>query len=360
MKSIYIHIPFCKKICTYCDFCKIYYNEKDSSRYLKALNEEIDEYYLNEEIETMYIGGGTPSALNMGEVDHLFNILKVINKKSNCEVTYECNPEDITKKLIDKLHSYGVNRISMGVQSFNKNKLLFMGRESIYKDLKEKINLIKECGINNISLDLMYGIPGESLDDLKKDVKLFLKLKPEHISTYSLQIEDGTIAKINGAKNIDETLEYEMYTYIVKKLKQKKYNNYEISNFSKEGYESKHNLAYWNNNEYYGFGLGASGYVNGFRYENTKNINTYCNNEYRKEASLLSLSEKMDYEIMLGLRKKEGINLKDFFLKYDINMQDKYPVKALLKNKDLIHKNGYIFINPKRIYTMNEILLKLI
>ena len=145
-----------------------------------------------------------------------------------------------------------------------------------------------------------------------------------------------------------------------KKLKRKNYVHYEVSNFALPNHESKHNLSYWNNEEYYGFGLGAAGYINGFRYENTKNLNDYADEKYRETEALLSKQEIMEYEVMLGLRKMEGINLQEFYDKYEVNIQDVFPVKPLIKNKDLIYKNGYLFINPEKIYVMNEILLKLI
>ncbi|MDD4705825.1 MAG: radical SAM family heme chaperone HemW [Bacilli bacterium] len=360
MESVYIHIPFCKNICSYCDFCKIIYNPADVKRYLEALEKEVKEYYLNEKIKTIYIGGGTPSSLNANELSQLFNIIELFNKSQYCEITFECNVNDITSELIDILINNNINRISIGAESFNKEKLKFMDRTCDYEDLKIKMNLIRNKGINNINLDLMYGIPGEKIDILKKDFKLLLKLNPEHISTYSLIIEDGTIAKVKNTHNINEDIDLEMYNYIRKKLKNKGYIHYEISNFSKLGFESKHNLTYWNNKEYYGFGLGASGYINGFRYENTKNINNYCEGKYRFKESLLSKQEMMENEIILGLRKIKGINLQEFFDKYEVNIQDVFPVKPLLKSKELRYKNGHIYINPDQLYVMNEILIKLI
>ena len=262
--------------------------------------------------------------------------------------------------LVKKLASNGVNRVSIGIESFNKEKLKFMERKADFNDIRTKINLLRYYGIDNINLDLMYGIPGETLEILKKDLKMILKLNPSHISTYSLIIEDHTKIKINGAKNIDEELEVKMYEYICKKLKQSSYHHYEVSNFALNNKESIHNLAYWNNEEYYGFGLGASGYINGFRYDNTRNIDEYLKGNYHLNEALLSKQETMEYEVMLGLRKMKGINLQEFYDKYDINIQEVFPVKPLVKNKDLIYKNGYLFINPERIYVMNEILNKMI
>ena len=359
MESVYIHIPFCRSICSYCDFSRFIYNEKEADKYLNALEEEVKEYYLNEEIKTIYIGGGTPSVLSETLLNKLFKIINLFNKSKNLEFTIECNPEDINESFLDLIIKHGVNRISIGVQSFNKTKLEFMKRNSDFLDLKTKINLIRQKGINNISLDLMYALPKEELNVFKKDVKMFLKLNPDHISTYSLIIKEGTEI-FNKFDNTEEEIEIEMYNYLVKKLKKKKYNHYEVSNFSKEGYESKHNLTYWNNKEYYGFGLSSSGYINGFRYENTKNMKKYLEGNYRDNEKLLSKQEIMEDEVMLGLRKIEGINVEEFYEKYNVNIQDVFPVKPLLKNKELVYKNGYLFINKDKIYVMNEILLKLI
>lgn len=360
MRSMYIHIPFCKSICTYCDFCKQLYNETNINKYLDALNEEIKDRYNGEELDTLYIGGGTPSSLNIMQLNKLFNILKQLKINNIKEYTFECNVNDITEELIDLLIKNKVNRISLGVESFNKEKLKFMERFSDYNDVKNKIDMIRNKGLYNINVDLMYAIPNETLKDLKEDLNLILKLKPTHISTYSLILEEYTKLSINNVKPIDEELEYEMYNYIVNKLKKKKYKHYEISNFSLEGYESIHNLNYWNNEEYYGFGLGASGYIDGIRYENTKNINKYFEYNFVNKQEIVGLREKEENELMLGFRKTKGISLEEFYNKYNVNMQDVFPIKPLLKNKDLIYKDGYVFINPTKLYVMNEILLKLI
>lgn len=359
MKHVYIHIPFCKNICSYCDFCKMYHLPKFTENYFEALRKEVEDSYMDELISTIYIGGGTPSCLTNEELDKLFNIVSIFKKSTDCEFTFECNPEDITEELITYLIKNGINRLSIGVESFNKENLEFMERKMDYKDLEEKLNMIRAKGINNINLDLIYALPNESLDTLKKDVKKLLKLNPEHISTYSLIIEEDTKLKLNNTSYIDEELDAKMYDYICSKLK-KNYTHYEVSNFAKEGFESKHNMAYWLNEEYYGFGLGASGYINGFRYENTHNLNDYLEGEYHKEESLLSNEEIMEYEVILGLRMLKGINLQTFFDKYGVNIQDVFPVKPLLKSKELIYKDGHLFINPNKIYVMNEILLKLV
>ena len=358
--SVYIHIPFCHNICSYCDFCKQLYNETNVNKYLTALENEIKDRYNNEELESIYIGGGTPSALSLLQLKKLFNILRILRTNKLKEFTFECNVNDITEELIKLLKNNGVNRLSIGIESFNKEKLKFMERYAEYNDVKNKIKMIKEVGINNINIDLIYGIPEETLKILKKDIKYFLKLKPNHISTYSLILEEYTKLSIKNIQPINEELELKMYNYIRKKLKQKKYIHYEISNFSLTGCESIHNLKYWNNLEYYGFGLGSHGYIDGIRYENTKNFNKYIENIYVNKQEIVGTREKQENELMLGLRKIKGININEFYNKYKVKIEDVFPIKPLLKNKDLIYKNGNIFINPDKLYIMNEILLKLI
>lgn len=360
MKSIYIHIPFCKNICTYCDFPKVCYNDEMVNEYLIALENEIKSFYTNEEISTLYIGGGTPSILNIEQNKKLKEIIALFNLNKLEEFTFECNIDDINTELLKFLKDVGVNRLSIGIQSFNQEKLKFLGRSSNYKDALSKIYLLKEYGFDNINLDLMFAIPNETFKDLKKDLKLFLKLRPNHLSCYSLIIENNTILSANNTLPIDEDLENKMYYYIDKKLRRYKYSHYEVSNYALDGKKSLHNLTYWKNEEYYGFGLGAHGYIKGFRYENTRSLTDYINGKFRLNEILLSKQEIMENELMLGLRLINGINLKDFYDKYEVNLQDVFPIKPLVKNKDLLYKDGNIFINPEKIYLMNEILLKLI
>ena len=360
IKSVYIHIPFCNSICSYCDFCKVVYNKDWVEPYLKRLEEEIDNSYMGEEIETLYIGGGTPSSLTLDELEELFKILAKFHKKETTEFTFECNLNDIEKEKFKFLYEQGVNRLSIGIESFNEEKLEFMKRESNLKDAKKKIKMLRELGFKNINIDLMYAIPNETVKVLKQDLKKFMKLKPEHISTYSLIIEKNTLVGLNKVKPIEEEHDFKMYDTICKKLKKKGYLHYEVSNFAKKGFESIHNLTYWNNEEYYGFGVGASGYVAAIRYENTKSLTEYLKGNFVSSKSLMSKVDNMENELILGFRKLEGINLEHFFDKFEENLQNIFPIKPLIKSGDLIYKDGYVYINPKKLYVMNEILLKLI
>jgi len=360
MESVYIHIPFCENICTYCDFCKVIYHGPWITQYLNALINEIQDKYNKEEIKTLYIGGGTPSYLTPKDLNYLFSIIKKLNLSKELEFTFECNLNDINEEVLTILKDNGVNRLSIGIQSFNEDKLKFMGRNHTFTEAEEALKLCRDMGFNNINLDLIYGIPGETLKDLKKDIELFLKLNPEHISTYSLIVEDNTKISNDGVLPIKEELDASMYELICDKLKDKKYNHYEISNFSKEGYECKHNLHYWNNEEYYGFGVGASGYVDGIRYDNTRSLTDYFKGKTRLREEILSKEDKMYNELMLGFRKIEGISLKEFFKKYEINMQEAFNLNEVLKKNEILVKNERIFINPKYLYVMNEILIKIL
>lgn len=360
MRGVYIHIPFCKSICSYCDFCKLLYNEEFINNYLKALAYEIDDYYEGDTVDTIYIGGGTPSSLKNEDLRKLLTMVKTFKLADSYEYTFECNLNDINDTLLKTLKEFNVNRLSIGIESFDQDKLKIMEREAAFKDTLSKIKLCHFYGFNNINVDFMYSIEGETFERFKKDIKLFLKLPITHISTYSLIIEEHTKAKINNISNVSEELESKMYYYLIKLLKKHHFNHYEVSNFSKKGFESKHNLKYWLSENYYGFGLGASGFIGDVRYDNTHNIFDYLNHQFRKENTILTKKQLMDDYLMLGFRLTKGININDFNSKFNTDIYLEYPIKMLLKNQDLVLKKGYLSINPKRIYVMNEILLKMI
>lgn len=356
MRSVYVHIPFCKSICSYCDFCKMIHNDSWVSLYLQELKNEIKKHYEEDEINTLYIGGGTPSSLSLENLKVLFNIIKTLNLSKNCEFTVEVNVNDITPELCHILKINGVNRVSVGVESFDKYNLKFLNRKHSKKDIFKNIKLLKDSGFENISVDLIYAIPIESFKVLKSDINKIIRLDIKHISTYALIIEKNTVLSNNNIKPINEELDYKMYEYICKKLSRRGYIHYEVSNFGKEGYFSKHNITYWNNDEYYGFGLGSHGYINGVRYENTRSLNKYINGKYRLSEYIVSKTEDMENELMLGLRKLEGINIYDFFQKFNINIQEVFDIAPAIKNGLLIIKDKYLMIPEDKIYIMNEII----
>ncbi len=360
MKSVYIHIPFCSSICSYCGFTKCLKDKELINNYLNALENEIKKYYEGEKIDTIYIGGGTPSCLDIHQLNKLFNIVSLFNIHDVFEFTFECNINDINEELLNLLNKHRVNRLSIGVESFNEEVIKYLNRSHNKKEIFDKIKLVKDKYFDNINIDLIYAVPNESLNMLKNDIKNVLKLDIPHISTYSLMIEDNTILKINNEKSINEDLDREMYDYICKTLKRKGYDHYEVSNFCKKANESKHNLKYWYNEEYYGFGLSAHGYINGIRYENTKNMNKYIEGNIKIEEIFLSKKEDMENYLILGLRKLEGINIKDFFDRYDENIQDIFDIRTPIKEKLLILDKYNLKIPEDKIYIMNEILEKLL
>ena len=355
MRSVYIHIPFCKSICSYCDFCKFFYNDKWASLYLEALEKEIKEYYENDKIKTIYIGGGTPSSLSINNLIKLFKIIQIFDTSSLEEFTFECNINDINEELLVLLKNNKVNRISIGVESFNQNNLEFLSRVHKKEDIVNKIKLTHKY-FNNINVDLIYALPTENMRILKNDIKNMLKLPITHISTYSLIIEEHTMIYNDKVKPIDEDADYKMYKYICKKLKKNGFNHYEVSNFAKKGYESKHNLTYWDNLEYYGFGLGAHGYTNSMRYENTRNFNKYLKSDFRFNELLVSNREEIENELILGLRKLNGININEFKKKFNKDIFKEFKLDEAIQKGYLTNSNGQIYIKEDKIYIMNEII----
>ena len=354
IESVYIHIPFCKKICSYCDFPKMYTIDKWISPYLESLNKEIKKYYQNEKLKTLYIGGGTPTCLDKKNLIKLLEITKNFKFQKDFEFTIECNVQDIDENLLKVLKKYQVNRLSIGVQTFNKDILKKLNR-CFNIDYVEKINLAKKY-FSNISVDLMYSLPGATLKDLQDDLNQILSLNIPHISCYSLMIEPHTLFYNQGIK-IDEELDKKMYDLINKVLKENNYIHYETSNYGKEGYFSKHNLVYWNNENYYGFGLGASGYIKNIRYTNTKKIDEYLKGNYCLEKEILTKKDEMIYEMILGLRKQIGVNEKVFYKKYGQTIEEVFLIDSLLKEKKLLKKNGFIYIPYEYSYLANEILV---
>ena len=360
VKAVYIHIPFCTTLCSYCDFCKMFYNGDWVDKYLEALANEIDTHYQGEIVKTLYIGGGTPSCLSCDQLNQLFLIIHKFKYVSDLEFTFECNINDIDSDLLRILINNGVNRLSLGIESFNLTSLKFLNRHHVYEDVYNKIELIKSMVINNINVDLMYAIPGEDIKDLKADLDKIISLAPTHISTYSLMIEDHTLLGIKRVKPIEEDLDYEMYKLINSILTKAGYRQYEISNYAKEGYESKHNLTYWDNEEYYGFGLGASGFINNIRYDNTKSLNNYLRGDYRLTEEFMTMPKNMENEMILGLRKIRGVSLEKFKHKYGLDLESVFEIEEMLKGGKLIKNNGRISIACEQIYISNDILINFI
>ena len=330
--SAYVHIPFCTQICYYCDFSKVFIKNQPVDSYLEHLIEEYDSYDIKK-LRTLYIGGGTPTALSAPQLAFL---LEKLSDKLDLsyleELTIEANPGDLDEEKIAVLKDSPVNRVSLGVQTFNDRMLKQIGRSHSEKDIYENIANLKKAGFDNISIDLIYALPKQTMEDVKINVAKAIALDIPHMSLYSLILENHTVfmnrmrrGKLPLPK---EDLEAEMFEYIIAELEKAGFEHYEISNFSKPGFESRHNLMYWDNAEYYGIGAGASGYVDGVRYKNHGPIRHYLQaveaGNARVQEEVLTLKEKMEEEMFLGLRKKSGVSKKRFEEKFGLSFEDQY------------------------------------
>ncbi|VSP51731.1 Coproporphyrinogen III oxidase, oxygen-independent coproporphyrinogen III oxidase [Streptococcus pneumoniae] len=322
--SAYVHIPFCTQICYYCDFSKVFIKNQPVDSYLEHLLEEFRSYDI-EKLSTLYIGGGTPTALSAPQLEVLLNgLTKNLDLSVLEELTIEANPGDLNADKIAVLKNSAVNRVSLGVQTFDDKMLKKIGRSHLEKDIYENIDRLKLAGFDNISIDLIYALPGQTMEQVKENVAKAIGLDIPHMSLYSLILENHTVfmnrmrrGKLPLPK---EELEAEMFEYIIAELERAGFEHYEISNFSKPDFESRHNLMYWDNAEYYGIGAGASGYVNGVRYKNHGPIRHYLSAVEEGNACItedhLSQKEQMEEEMFLGLRKKSGVSMARFEEKF--------------------------------------------
>lgn len=332
--GVYLHIPFCVRKCYYCDF--VSYSDKFELQedYIKKLIEEIEDnidLLKNNEITTIYIGGGTPSSLKPELIkivlDKICELANIKNKE-NIEITIEVNPGTVTKNNLQLYRSCGINRLSIGLQSANDKLLNEIGRIHNYEQFLNTYNLAVEAGFSNINVDLMLGLPNQSISDLKESLENIINLKtaPKHISVYSLIVEEGTEIekKINNGelKLPEEVDERNQYKYTKNYLELNGYKHYEISNFAKPEYESKHNMNCWEQKQYVGFGLAAHSYINGCRYSNTCDLEEYLN---KKTKDVKTIHEKQTLEdmkkeyMLLGLRKIDGVSISKFKEKFGGN-----------------------------------------
>lgn len=336
VENAYIHIPFCKGKCNYCSF--VSYDKLElKDTYLDSLKNEIMGIYKNESLATIYFGGGTPSLLSVEEFKSIFELFK---PNSNAEITVEANPDSADLLFLQGIKALGVNRLSIGAQSFNDDVLKLIGRKHYSEQTRMAVNTAKAVGFDNISLDLIYGLPGQELKDFEKDLMTAISLDINHISLYGLKLDENCLFYKNPPVSPipDSDVQADMYLKAVELLKDNGFVHYEISNFAKEGYESKHNLNYWNNNSYYGFGCSASGYCNRMRYTNQTNLEEYIQNPFKRISEhKLSEQEVLEEAIFLGLRKIAGIKIEEINQKFGINFDEKYA-NILEKFKDYFIK----------------------
>lgn len=343
--SAYVHIPFCTQICYYCDFSKVFIKNQPVDAYLQALIREFERYDIKQ-LRTLYIGGGTPTAITAQQLDYLLtNLTKNLDLSVLEEFTIEANPGDLTEDKIEVLKQSAVNRVSLGVQTFNDKQLKQIGRSHNEAQIYDTISSLKEAGFDNISIDLIYALPGQTMSDVKENVAKALALDIPHLSLYSLILEHHTVfmnKMRRGKLNLpQEDLEAEMFDYIITELEKNGFEHYEISNFTKPGFESRHNLMYWDNAEYYGVGAGASGYIAGVRYRNQGPIQHYLKAVSEGNASLseevLTKEEMMEEELFLGLRKKSGVSIAKFEERFGISFEERYgQVVAELRQQGLL------------------------
>ena len=343
--SAYVHIPFCTQICYYCDFSKVFIKNQPVDAYLQALIREFERYDIKQ-LRTLYIGGGTPTAITAQQLDYLLtNLTKNLDLSVLEEFTIEANPGDLTEDKIEVLKQSAVNRVSLGVQTFNDKQLKQIGRSHNEAQIYDTIASLKEAGFDNISIDLIYALPDQTMSDVKENVAKALALDIPHLSLYSLILEHHTVfmnKMRRGKLNLpQEDLEAEMFDYIITELEKNGFEHYEISNFTKPGFESRHNLMYWDNAEYYGVGAGASGYIAGVRYRNQRPIQHYLKavseGNARLSEEVLTKEEMMEEELFLGLRKKSGVSIAKFEERFGISFEERYgQVVAELRQQGLL------------------------
>ena len=358
MDGLYIHIPFCKSKCKYCDFASFSGKENLINEYINKLCLEMKEYQ-GHSFDTVYIGGGTPTVLDNASFEKLFDsIYKNFNIDKHSEITVEANPKTIDLQKAKVLNSLGVNRISIGAQSMVDDELKVLGRIHTSDDTKNTVALVRDAGIDNISLDLMYALFNQTMDSLCCSIDQITDLAPNHISCYGLKIEEGTpfytMLQKGEVCETDEDLTADMYDVIRTKLKNAGYEHYEISNFSKPGKASRHNTKYWKCVDYVGIGLGAASCFKGERYTNSNVFDEYFNGFKKQERYTLTNSEKMSEFIILGLRLiKEGVSKADFKNTFGVDIYDVFGdtinkhintnlIKDTGKNLVLTEKSYYI------------------
>ena len=397
--SIYIHIPFCKRKCLYCDFLSAPACAQERESYVKALLREMimmAETCADYEVISVFFGGGTPSLLSGGQMERIMSVVKKnYHLTQNVEISMECNPATASLEKLEAYRQSGINRLSIGLQSANDRELKALGRIHNYKQFLQTYEDARTAGFTNINIDLMSALPGQTLASYEDTLQKVLALKPEHISAYSLIIEEGTpfyerygeeashdlTQKVSeGLQSTtadcmylplpDEDTERRMYHRTNTLLQKAGYARYEISNFAKKGYECRHNLTYWTGIDYIGFGIGAASYFQGYRYKNTCDIRKYKAGipsmpdvSWHEEIQQLSVEEKMEEFMFLGLRLKKGVSERDFYEKFAKTIEDVYPdvLNRLMEEGVLLRKNGRVYLSKKGTdvanYAMAQFLL---
>ncbi|EDT75349.1 radical SAM family heme chaperone HemW [Clostridium butyricum] len=370
--SLYIHIPFCKQKCLYCDFPSYAGKESLINEYIRALNEEILRKCSKYKIASIFVGGGTPSYLNEINLESLLKTINLLDFKDDLEFTIECNPGTLNEEKLVLMKNYNVNRISMGLQTTNDNLLKEIGRIHSFEEFKKNYNQARKAGFENINVDLMFGLPNQHMKDWNASLEDVMSLEPDHISAYSLIIEEGTCfynLYNNDKLNIpNEEEERSMYLFTKGFLEDYGYNQYEISNYAKVNKECFHNKVYWKCNEYLGLGVSASSFVDEKRFKNIDDIKIYIekinnNEDVTEEIHVNNINDDMEEFMFMGLRMIEGINLKTFKKRFGKDVFDIYDevIKNNIKKGLLVVDSEKLYLSEKGIelsnYVMSDFIL---
>lgn len=366
MSSLYIHIPFCKNKCLYCDFPSYHGKKQLMNEYIEELCREI-KFRAKKEIGTIFIGGGTPTYLDVSDIEKLGDTIKNLNLSKELEFTVEGNPGTFTKEKLIAFKNMGVNRLSIGLQAYQNYLLGNIGRIHTVEDFISSYHLAREIGFNNINVDLMFGLPGQSMEMWLETLNKIINLNPEHISAYSLIIEEGTpFYEMYLKEELSlpgEELEREMYEAAKKILKENSYYQYEISNFSKKGKECMHNLVYWNLEEYIGCGSAAHSFIDDKRISNVETIEDYIKrmkfeSNAVKDIHINSENETIEEYMFMGLRKIDGISLRKFRERFNRDVYEMYKevIEKFIGNGLLIRDEDYLKLSSKGIELSNVVM----
>ncbi|OSA95533.1 UNVERIFIED_ORG: coproporphyrinogen III oxidase [Clostridium botulinum] len=365
--SLYIHIPFCKQKCLYCDFPSYSGKEKFISGYIDALNKEIKDKASSYKIKSIFIGGGTPSYLDEIELEKLLKCINTLTLGENLEFTIECNPGSLSEDKLKIMKKYNVNRISMGLQSTKPSLLKEIGRIHTFEEFENNYLLARKVGFKNINIDLMFGLPNQSVEDWRKTLEKIIEFNPEHISAYSLIIEEGTcfynLYNQDKLNLPSEEKERDMYLLTKKILKENGYSQYEISNFSKDKKECYHNIVYWKLNEYLGLGVSSSSYIEGKRIKNIDDIELYIKNinsneSVENEIYENNINDDMEEFMFMGLRMIRGIEERDFKERFKKDIDEVYGdvIYKNIKQELLIRNGGRIYLTSRGIEVSNSVM----
>lgn len=371
MRGVYIHIPFCQQICHYCDFNKVFLKNQPVDRYIEAIGKEFhymkEAGYSFEEVETVFLGGGTPTALSVPQLDRLLTIVaQYIDVDRLKEFTTEANPDDLSEGQLSILKEKGVNRLSIGVQTFNERLLKQIGRTHSNEDVERTIASARKVGFENISIDLMYSLPTQTVKEWEETLDRALALDLPHYSAYSLIVEPKTVfynRMVKGKLPLPgEDAEAEMFEMVIDRMNKAGRQQYEISNFAKPGHPSFHNLIYWENSHYAGVGAGAHGYLGKERYANVGPLMHYIEHLEegklpRKEVHEVTLAESMEEEMFLGLRIIEGVSIKEFERKFNRPLREVFgkPIEKL-EQQGLLEVNGDLLrLTRKGVFLGNTV-----